>query len=665
MEFYGFVHFTMNTFTGLEWGFGDEDPALFNPSAFDADQIVRAAAEAGMQGLILTTKHHDGFCLWPSAFTEHSVKRSPWKDGKGDVVREMAEACRTHGIRFGIYLSPWDRNHAAYGRPEYVTYYRNQLCELLDAYGPVFMVWLDGANGGAGYYGGARETRTIDRSTYYDWPATIALIRERAPEAMIFSDAGPDCRWVGNEEGLAGDPCWATLDLDRPDRFPGGSNEGLNSGVRSGNAWLPAECDVSIRPGWFHHPSEDVRVKSPAQLVGIYHASVGRGACLNLNLPPDRSGRLHANDLSALRGFRRFLDETFATDFAQGASAEASHTRGPADGPFAGVRAVDGDPETYWCTDDGVTCAELVRHLPSEPRFNVVSLREYLPLGQRIEAFAVDIWTDGAWVEYASGTSIGNRRLLRGAAVTAAKVRLRILAAAACPAVREFALFAEPVVLEPPTITRGWHGEVTLQATSAAARIHYTTDGTEPDEGARRYAGPFPFAAGGIVRARVSVPGAAAGSEARTAVFGVCKSGWRVVSATGSAPGLPWEPRHAIDQSPGTPWIADGALASDGKPHALVIDLGDRLELTGFSYLPALDAAPAGVIDRYELWLSADGHAWERAPVTGEFANIAANPIEQWVRFDCPRPARYVRFVALHALGDTAPAIAELGVTTH
>ncbi|HSB28110.1 MAG TPA: alpha-L-fucosidase, partial [Pyrinomonadaceae bacterium] len=211
MEFYGFLHFTVNTFTDKEWGYGDESPTIFNPSAFDADQIVRTAKAAGMKGLILTAKHHDGFCLWPSKFTEHSVKHSPWRNGKGDVVKEISDACRRKGLKFGIYLSPWDRNHKDYGRPEYLTYYRNQLRELLTNYGPVFEVFLDGANGGDGYYGGARETRRIDRETYYDWPTTWALIRKLQPNAIIFSDAGPDVRWVGNERGFAGETCWATL----------------------------------------------------------------------------------------------------------------------------------------------------------------------------------------------------------------------------------------------------------------------------------------------------------------------------------------------------------------------------------------------------------------------------------------------------------------------
>jgi len=443
MEFYGFVHFTVNTFTDKEWGYGDESESVFNPTAFDADQIARTAKEAGMKGLILTAKHHDGFCLWPSRYTTHSVKNSPWRGGKGDLVREMSDACKRHGLKFGVYLSPWDRNRADYATAAYVTYYRNQLRELLTNYGPIFCVWFDGANGGDGYYGGAREMRRIDARTYYDWPNTWQLVRELQPNAVMFSDAGPDVRWVGNESGVAGDPCWATLDMSKPSRYPGGTSEGLNSGERPGTAWLPAECDVSIRPGWFYHPSEDAKVKTPAQLVDIYYRSVGRGACLNLNIPPDRRGIINENDVRVLREFRRILDATFSKDLARGAKVTASNVRGGSR-RFDGSKVTDADRRTYWCTDDEVTTPELVLELGKPVTFNVVSIREYLPLGQRVDAFALDCWRDGQWHEFAAGTSIGNLRLVRCDRITTDRVRLRITNAPVCPAISEVGLFAEP-----------------------------------------------------------------------------------------------------------------------------------------------------------------------------------------------------------------------------
>ena len=443
MEFYGFIHFTLNTFTDKEWGYGDESPALFNPTDFDADQIARTASAAGMKGLILTCKHHDGFCLWPSRYTEHSVKNSPWRNGRGDVVKEIAAACRKYRLQFGIYLSPWDRNRKDYGRPEYLDYFRNQLRELLTNYGPVFEVFLDGANGGDGYYGGARETRQIDRDTYYDWPNTWNLVRALQPDVCLFSDAGPDVRWVGNEQGIAGDPLWDTL--NRADFAPGRADVArLNRGDRPGSDWVPAECDVSIRPGWFYHASEDAKVKSAATLVDLYYSSVGRGGSLLLNLAPDRRGRIPEPDVNSLREFRRILDATFARDYAQGARVSASNTRGNGERRFSPRNVIDGKRDTYWTTDDEIKTPELIIDLGRPQTFNVVRLREYLPLGQRIEAFALDIWQDNEWQEYARGTSIGNCKLVRGKPATTKKVRLRITQAPVCPAISEVALFAEP-----------------------------------------------------------------------------------------------------------------------------------------------------------------------------------------------------------------------------
>jgi alpha-L-fucosidase len=438
MEFYGFLHFTVNTFTDKEWGYGDESPTVFNPTAFDADQIAQTAKSAGMRGLILTAKHHDGFCLWPSKYTEHSVKHSPWRNGKGDVVKEISEACRRHGLKFGIYLSPWDRNHKDYGKPEYITYYRNQLRELLTNYGPIFEVFLDGANGGDGYYGGARETRHIDRETYYDWANTWALIRKLQPNANIFSDAGPDVRWVGNERGIAGDTCWATL--NRNDFVPGRADEArLNRGDRPGTDWVPAECDVSIRPGWFYHENEDSKVRKPENLVDLYFSSVGRGGSLLLNLPIDRRGRVHENDVKALLGFRTRLDQIFNTELARSARVVASSTRMH----FSPANLIDSNRQTYWTTNDQNT-GEVIITFAKPVTFNVVRLREYLPLGQRIELFELDEWANGKWKPFAKGTSVGNCRLTRSNHVTTTKIRLRVLQASAPPAISEIGIFSEP-----------------------------------------------------------------------------------------------------------------------------------------------------------------------------------------------------------------------------
>lgn len=447
LEYYGFVHYTVNAFIGKEWGYGDENPAIFNPTAFDADQIVRAARDGGMRGLILTCKHHDGFCLWPSPYTEHSVRNSPWRNGKGDMVREVADACRRQGLEFGVYLSPWDRNHKDYGAPAYLEYYRNQLRELLTGYGPLFEVWFDGANGGDGYYGGTRETRKIDAKTYYEWPETWRMVRELQPDACMFSDGGPDIRWVGNEKGFANDPCWHRIGANG--FAPGVARvENLSTGDPEGTHWLPAECDVSIRPGWFYHTEEDDKVRDPADLLDLYFRSVGRGASLLLNLPPDRRGLVHANDVAALKGFRDRLESLFAVNLARGAKATSDNVRGGS-AVFAAARVLDGDGETYWATDDDVRTCRLVLDLGRSATVRVISLREHLPLGQRVRSFAVDAWSEGRWAEIARAESIGSRRLLRVPAVATSRLRLRILAAAACPAIGEFAAYEGTGLAEP------------------------------------------------------------------------------------------------------------------------------------------------------------------------------------------------------------------------
>src|SRR5271157_1245106 len=447
MEFYGFLHFTVNTFTDKEWGDGDESERVFNPTDFDADQIASTAQEAGMKGLILTAKHHDGFCLWPSRYTEHCVKNSAWHGGQGDVVKEISAACRRHGLKFGVYLSPWDRNHKDYARPEYLTYYRNQLRELLTQYGPISEVWFDGANGGEGYYGGAREKRVIDRATYYDWSNTWALARSLQPEAVIFSDVGPDLRWVGNENGIASETCWATYDPVGENGGPAtvGNVDAKLSGIgtRHGKQWLPAECDVSIRPGWFWHEKENSKVKTPRELGDLYFKSVGRGADLLLNVPPDHRGRLNEADLASLRGFGEWRNATFATNLARHARLMATNVRGSST-KYAPENLLDGDRTTYWATDDWVTTPELRLEFPQPVTFNVICLRECIRLGQRVESLEIDARSSKDWRMIAAATSVGNCRLIRTPEpVTTDQLRLRITNSPVCPALSDFGLFAE------------------------------------------------------------------------------------------------------------------------------------------------------------------------------------------------------------------------------
>ncbi|MGA1046171.1 MAG: alpha-L-fucosidase, partial [Phycisphaerales bacterium] len=347
LEYYGFIHYGINAFTDREWGYGDESPTLFDPSELDVRQWAKVAKAAGMKGLILTAKHHDGFCLWPTETTDHDIAASPWKNGEGDLVREFVEACEAEGLRYGFYISPWDRNHPEYARPAYLEAYRAQWRELLSRYPDAFEIWFDGANGGDGYYGGAREARTIDRNAYYRWDETFAELLAMVPDAIVFSDAGPGCRWVGNERGFSAETSWQTM--NREGRYPGTPDHGdLAGGEIGGSDWIGVECDVSIRPGWFFHESQNEQVKSVDQLLEIWFGSVGRGANLLLNLPPDRRGLIHERDIEALEGLRTRLDAIFDEDLLRRgavASADAVREGSPR---FAAANLLDGDDTTLW-----------------------------------------------------------------------------------------------------------------------------------------------------------------------------------------------------------------------------------------------------------------------------------------------------------------------------
>jgi alpha-L-fucosidase len=440
MELSAFIHFSINTFTDKEWGYGDENPSLFNPTELDAEQWIVTLKDAGFKCVILTCKHHDGFCLWPSKYSEHTVKNSNYQNRQGDVVKEVADACKKYDLKFGIYLSPWDRNHAGYGTPGYITYYRDQLKELFTTYGPVFEMWFDGANGGDGYYGGARESRKIDGATYYDWPATLELVKGMAPEIIFFSDAGPGVRWVGNERGVAGETNWNTITPDTLFAGKGGIEQLLNTGHEDGSQWIPAEVDVSIRPGWFYHQREDSLVKTPEQLFDIYLTSVGRGSTLLLNVPPDTRGLIHENDRDALRGWKELIDKEFKMNLAAEAEIESTTYRGNADA-YGPLNLLDGDPATYWSTDDEINSGNLELSWDKEVMIKYVLIQEYIPLGQRIKEFAIEVWKDGQWSKVASGTTIGYKRIMKIEPVQTRKVRFNVIDSKACPVISSLEVY--------------------------------------------------------------------------------------------------------------------------------------------------------------------------------------------------------------------------------
>ena len=433
MEYYAFIHFNMNTFTNKEWGFGDESPLAFNPSELDTDQWARIIKESGMKGIIITAKHHDGFSLWPSKYTEHSVKNSPWKNGKGDLIKDLEKSCKKYGLKLGVYLSPWDRNHPDYGTENYILYFRNQLTELLTNYGEIFEVWFDGANGGDGHYGGANEIRKVDKKTYYDWPNTHAIIRKLQPNAVIFSDAGPDIRWVGNEKGYASKTTWSNIYRDSlyggmPDFYK------FSSGQEFGTHFIPTETDVSIRPGWYYHPKEDDKVKSLDKLIDIYFNSIGLNSSLLLNIPVDKRGLIHENDAQRMLELNQFVKNTFKNNLIKKSNLSFNNKSHPIN------KIVDRDIDTF-CPFKSNENNIIDISLDTEKLVDVFEISENINLGQRIKEFIFEIKVNEKWVTIEKGTTIGKKRLIKFEPLTVKDLRFTIYDSKDIPLISEIGLF--------------------------------------------------------------------------------------------------------------------------------------------------------------------------------------------------------------------------------
>lgn len=634
-----FVHFGINTFTDREWGEGNEDPRIFAPKDFDAAQWVDVFATAGMRGVVLTCKHHDGFCLWPSATTAHDVAASPFRDGKGDVVAEVAAACRQRGLRFGVYLSPWDRSQPSFGTAAYHAIFQQQLRELCSNYGPLFEVWFDGAH------------CPPDDPAVFDWQASFRLVRELQPEAVI-AITGPDVRWVGNEAGRTRADEWSVLPLPKP--APGAlesdrdswralwalreRNQAADLGSRkelaNGKAlcWWPAETDVSIRPGWFWHAPEDAQVKPLATLLEYWFTAVGGNAVLLLNVPANRDGRIAAPDERVLRQLGRHLEATFATDF--GARGERKSYR---------------------------RCGEV--YLREPVTVDTFDLREDVAAaGQRVEAFRLEVLQNGGWTECARGTTIGHRRILRTEPITGEGFRWWIEQSRGDAAIAHFGLHRRPVRSSPPRITRTADGTVTLAA-AGANEIRYTLDGSAVTQDAARYERPFALPLGGTVRALAFAAGAATapveGNEA-TAVFGLPPAGFRIVDCS-SEQGGNEAAAKAIDGDARTHWHSRWSPDSPRPPHHLTLDLGRDVAVRGFAYQPRAEG-DNGTVAEYEFFGSNDGTDWRRL-AGGTFAGIAEAHTTQVVTWAEAATVRFVRFVATREVrGRAWASCAELSI---
>ncbi|MDR2982716.1 MAG: alpha-L-fucosidase [Puniceicoccales bacterium] len=681
-EVYAFIHFGINTFTDREWGTGKENPRQFAPEKVDARQWARTLKSAGMSMVMVTVKHHDGFCLWPSRYTEHSVKNSPWKNGQGDVLRELVDACRAENLAVGIYLSPADlfqieneaglygdestyvetaiptdpatfKTDPAKGRPapmgaptfqfktdSYNRYFLNQLYELLTEYGTIDEIWFDGAH---------PKRKGNQQYTYAEW---YKLIRTLQPNIVI-AIKGPDVRWVGNERGIARESEWSPVGLPLPPEaynWPDmtGRVLGNRDNLRNSKSfhWYPAEADVSIRPGWFYHAKEDSRVKSPETLLDLYIKSVGRNASFLLNVPPNKQGMLHENDVASLKEFGQRLRDIYGKNLAAGATITASSTL---DGTSAKA-VVDRKYETYWEAAPWTTPVTLEITLPKTVTFNRILLQEQIKRGQRVEKFSVEAMINGNWRKLTEATTIGYKRILPIGDVSAKQLRIRFDEARVAPTLAEFGLHYDPYQAPTPIISRSPNGAVSFGSVSSQWTLRYTLDGTKPNPGSPEYKSSISLPEGGTVTVTAFGKKDNKAGPTTTQELGYAKNTLKITT------GLEKGGAAALDEKSDT-------FASGGD--SFTIDLGSSKRIAGFTYLPRQDGNPSGIIDTYEVYASDNskvGNA-DKPTKAGRFDNIENNPIEQVVRFDQPVQARYLHFKANKILGNREGiTVAEIGV---
>ncbi len=671
-EFIAFMCYGPNAHTGREWGTGREDPSIVNPTEFDADEVVGLCKEFGMTMIIFLAKHHDGFCVWPTETTDHNISKSPWKEGKGDMLKDMAEACRKHGIELSMYLSPWDMNQqhkGTFDSPVYREVFREQLRELLTNYGAVGDVWFDGAHA-PGCHGKPYNAE------WFDWLGYYKMIRTLQPDATI-SVMGPDVRWCGNEAGRSRKSEWSVLpfkdDLSRnPFKMMDWDKRAHDLGSRAklknarSLAWYPAQVNTSIRPGWFWRASEDNRIKSLDHLLHIYLGAVGGNGQFLLNLPLDDRGKIHENDVKRMRELRKVLDMTFNVNLAKGAKGKASRSligHGP-------ENILDGNKLTYWTVEDGQETASVELQLPKIETFNLVELQEQIREGQRVEEFAVDAMVNGKWKELGKSTTIGYKKYLSVPDTTTDKVRVRILASRVCPTLSNFGLFYKPKMLNAPGITKNKRGQIVLSTEEPSIKIRYTLDGSVPDLDSAIYTAPLDLPNGGNICAKAFAGDSQTvipfGNPVSRMELGISSGKWKIHSVdseetSGRESGAAI---NAIDGDPETFWHTQWVNSQPGQPHSIAIDLGEATDISGFTYLPRQDSSIGGVIDTYEFYVSNDGIHWGQPATKGRFDNIENNPIQQSVKLKKTVPGRYVKLVSISGVKNQAFAgAAEIGIT--
>ena len=617
LETYAFIHFGLNTYNDLEWGYGNTPASTFNPVNLDCEQWVATLKQCGMKGVILTAKHHDGFCLWQTETTDYNIASSPYKNGKGDMVKELSDACKKHGLKFGLYLSPWDRNNAEYGRDDYVETYHKQIDELTSNYGELFEFWFDGANGGNGYYGGANESRSIDARKYYDYERARDTILKRHPDAMIFGGACQTIRWVGNEQGWAGDTDWCMINPGLSD-----NTKHLNHGSENGTHWIPAEVDVSIRPGWFYHKREDHQVKSLAHLTDIYYRSVGHNANLLLNFPINLDGKIPALDSLRAMEWYNVITNDFKDNLLKDAKINVDNERGS---KFKAENVTDDNWETYWATEDDYNFGTISFTFDKPMKMNRVVLQEYIPLGQRVKDFYMEGELNGKWFRinaFDTLSTIGYKRIVRFNTVELDKLIIYFEESRGPLCINNIEAYCAPILLTEPSISRNYENIVTIEYSDKDAEVYYTIDGTEPNVNSIKYDKPFTYNNKGIVKAITYDPISKKTSDVAMKELDLPKEYYKTSSNSR---------------------IFDGNLNSlvylnINEPITIVFN--EKQNISGFRYTPNQARDASGHIVDYELYV--DG----KLIMKSSFGNIKNNPIEQVVRFESVK-GKEVKFVPM------------------
>ena len=653
MEYYGLVCYGLNTYTGQEWGYGDKDPGLFNPKNLDTDQWARVAKASGMSGLVLVAKHHDGFCLWPSKTTDYTVAATPWKDGKGDVLGDLAKSCKKYGLKLGVYISPWDRNHAEYGKPAYVKAYHEQWRETLKYSDDIFETWFDGANGGTGYYGGARESRKIQKG-YYNFPAIFKLIKEKQPKSVLFGyveDVTTDViRWGGTEQGTGSATNWC-----RYDDVTSTDWNVARTGVKDGKYWMPVEGNTTILypKKWYYNESSNPRTLT--NFVDLYYSTIGQNATFILGLSIGPDGTIPDRDVKSMLAQKKQLDREFAVNLASDAKITASNFRGN-DSFYGPDKVNDKTTQTYWSTKDGVKKAMLTIDFNKEVSFNRLLLQEYIALGQRIHKFTLEVEQNGNWRQVSAGTTIGYKRIIRFETAKGSKARVTFETDAPALTISNLEIYNAPAILSEPKITQDKNGMVSI-TNALQNSIYYSINEGEY----QKYSKPFIFKKGGKIDAYALDPITKDKTDVATERLTLSKGLWKITGCSFPNEGT-GSVERLIDGDNTTMWHTHGAKGKKPAPHWVTVDLGESTDISGFTCMPRHDGTAVGLVDQYEFYISNDGKSWGKPVVQGEFSNIRNNPNNQVILLKKPTKTRYVKFVAKRAVEGGCVAICELGV---